>query len=309
MKKLLLIALMIVSGSALSDTWHETDCDDAGCKLLKSGYAFAAQANITDPHLCGNKTDFDVGCFLYATDNQKDRNKYLNKPMQQANTHENVNEIAPSAAPHSIQQITQPSQVIVTAPANTQPDTSKSVMLTENTKKAWRDYLPDNFNPDKREPSSTLILKSQEQPNAGEGKSTFHGKECKGNCQGHIAGYRWAKTNSIDDEAACMTPSPSFAEGCASYVEENGFFGMARGVISWLFIISGGFFMASGLLGSIKSYFHVIAGSVMIMAGWFAKGMYAWWPLLVGAGIAFYMAKLFVMKQKSDMINAMYGYK
>lgn len=67
--------------------------------------------------------------------------------------------------------------------------------------------------------------------------------------------------------------------------------------------------MASGLLGSIKSYFHVIAGSVMIMAGWFAKGMYAWWPLLVGAGIAFYMAKLFVMKQKSDMINAMYGYK
>lgn len=147
------------------------------------------------------------------------------------------------------------------------------------------------------------------QSNAVSTSSTFHGKECKDNCQGHIAGYRWAKMNSIDDVAACMTPSPSFAEGCASYVEENGFFGTARVVISWLFIISGGFFMASGLLGSIKSYFHVIAGSVMIMAGWFAKGMYAWWPLLVGAGIAFYMAKLFVMKQKSDMINAMYGYK
>lgn len=162
---------------------------------------------------------------------------------------------------------------------------------------SWRDYLPDGICEDQAQPT-TMTHKSAQ--------STFHGKECKGNCQGHIAGYRWAKMNSIDDESACINPSTSFGEGCASYVEENGFLGMARVAISWIFIIAGGFFMASGMIGTITSYFHVIAGAVMIMTGWLAKGMYAWWPLIVGAVIAFYMAKLFGMKQRADMINALY---
>jgi hypothetical protein len=43
---------------------------------------------------------------------------------------------------------------------------------------------------------------------------------------GHQAGYDWAQENGIDDESACETAgdshnSPSFAEGCTAYVQEQ----------------------------------------------------------------------------------------
>ena len=43
---------------------------------------------------------------------------------------------------------------------------------------------------------------------------------------GHEAGYNWAEEHDIDDEDDCDTAgetsnSPSFAEGCRAYVEEN----------------------------------------------------------------------------------------
>ncbi|MDE3104497.1 MAG: hypothetical protein KGK08_04915 [Acidobacteriota bacterium] len=43
---------------------------------------------------------------------------------------------------------------------------------------------------------------------------------------GHQAGYDWAKDKDIDDEDDCdiagdNSNSPSFAEGCKDYVEEN----------------------------------------------------------------------------------------
>jgi len=43
---------------------------------------------------------------------------------------------------------------------------------------------------------------------------------------GHQAGYDWAQEKDIDDEDDCDTAgdhsnSPSFAEGCKSYVQEN----------------------------------------------------------------------------------------
>jgi hypothetical protein len=43
---------------------------------------------------------------------------------------------------------------------------------------------------------------------------------------GHEAGYNWANENGVDDESACDTAgdnhnSPSFAEGCKAYVQEN----------------------------------------------------------------------------------------
>jgi hypothetical protein len=43
---------------------------------------------------------------------------------------------------------------------------------------------------------------------------------------GHQAGYDWAQEHGIDDEDACETAgnnsnSPSFAEGCKAYVQEN----------------------------------------------------------------------------------------
>jgi hypothetical protein len=43
---------------------------------------------------------------------------------------------------------------------------------------------------------------------------------------GHQAGYEWAQEKGIDDEGSCeeageRSNSPSFAEGCKDYVEEN----------------------------------------------------------------------------------------
>jgi len=57
--------------------------------------------------------------------------------------------------------------------------------------------------------------------------STFAGSPCTSDCSGHEAGYNWAEENGIDDEGDCDTAgdtsnSPSFAEGCRAYVNENG---------------------------------------------------------------------------------------
>lgn len=51
--------------------------------------------------------------------------------------------------------------------------------------------------------------------------ATFDGNTCLGDCSGHQAGYDWAEQNDVDDESSCSTPSTSFNEGCASFVEEN----------------------------------------------------------------------------------------
>ena len=57
--------------------------------------------------------------------------------------------------------------------------------------------------------------------------STFAGWPCTSDCSGHEAGYNWAEEHGIDDESDCDTAgdksnSPSFAEGCRDYVQENG---------------------------------------------------------------------------------------
>jgi hypothetical protein len=54
----------------------------------------------------------------------------------------------------------------------------------------------------------------------------FAGYTCTVDCGGHEAGYRWAEEHMIDDEEDCETAglhsnSPSFAEGCMAYVNEN----------------------------------------------------------------------------------------
>ena|ERR1039458_176006 len=62
---------------------------------------------------------------------------------------------------------------------------------------------------------------------AAEGTSpTFAGSPCTSDCSGHEAGYNWAEEHGIDDESDCDTAgdtsnSPSFAEGCRAYVQEN----------------------------------------------------------------------------------------
>jgi hypothetical protein len=55
---------------------------------------------------------------------------------------------------------------------------------------------------------------------------TFAGSPCTSDCSGHEAGYNWAEEHGIDDESDCDTAedtsnSPSFAEGCRAYVQEN----------------------------------------------------------------------------------------
>ena len=56
--------------------------------------------------------------------------------------------------------------------------------------------------------------------------SSFAGSPCTSDCSGHEAGYNWAEEHGIDDESDCDTAgdtsnSPSFAEGCRAYVQEN----------------------------------------------------------------------------------------
>ena len=49
---------------------------------------------------------------------------------------------------------------------------------------------------------------------------TFSGYVCSHECEVHSAGYKWARDRSIDDKHACPYGiSPSFHEGCVSYVQ------------------------------------------------------------------------------------------
>jgi hypothetical protein len=55
---------------------------------------------------------------------------------------------------------------------------------------------------------------------------SFAGDPCTSDCSGHEAGYNWAEEKGIDDEDDCdaagdTSNSPSFAEGCRTYVREN----------------------------------------------------------------------------------------
>ena len=59
-----------------------------------------------------------------------------------------------------------------------------------------------------------------------EDSKEFHGYPCTQDCSGHEAGYNWAEQHSINDVDSCdqageTSNSPSFAEGCKAYVEEN----------------------------------------------------------------------------------------
>lgn len=74
--------------------------------------------------------------------------------------------------------------------------------------------------------SSTVNSSNVQQPDKRADAKTFHGYPCTQDCSGHKAGYNWAKQHSIDEVDNCnkageTSNSPSFAEGCRAYVEEN----------------------------------------------------------------------------------------
>mgnify|MGYP003586744544 CR=1 FL=1 len=128
----------------------------------------------------------------------------------------------------------------------------------------------------------------------GDGRSTFHGYTCQDNCFGHIAGYKWARINAIDDEKLCPKNSISFNEGCAAYVNEHGFLGITRAVIAWIFILTGVFFAFSSL--GIRSVYHFAGGVSLIIAAIFTLKMYSWYPLIIGGVIAHYFASAFAVR-------------
>lgn len=57
-------------------------------------------------------------------------------------------------------------------------------------------------------------------------KNTFYGYECQtSDCEGHKAGYKWAKDKGITEYEDCGGKSNSFIEGCKSYVSGEYNFG------------------------------------------------------------------------------------
>jgi hypothetical protein len=49
---------------------------------------------------------------------------------------------------------------------------------------------------------------------------TFGGYVCSQACELHSAGYKWARNRSIEDKRECPYGiSPSFQQGCLSYIE------------------------------------------------------------------------------------------
>jgi hypothetical protein len=77
-------------------------------------------------------------------------------------------------------------------------------------------------------PAYSPIPDQTSTPDQGEvpEQPTFRGDPCTSDCGGHEAGYNWAEEHGIDDADDCDTAgdtsnSPSFAEGCRAYVEEN----------------------------------------------------------------------------------------
>jgi hypothetical protein len=56
--------------------------------------------------------------------------------------------------------------------------------------------------------------------------ATFHGHDCTVDCSGHEAGLNWAEEHGITDGDDCDTAgehsnSPSFAERCHAYVDDQ----------------------------------------------------------------------------------------
>jgi hypothetical protein len=77
-------------------------------------------------------------------------------------------------------------------------------------------------------PSNSDSSGTESDDNSASARSspTFAGSPCTSDCSGHEAGYNWAEEHGIDDESDCDTAgdtsnSPSFAEGCRAYVQEN----------------------------------------------------------------------------------------
>lgn len=48
-----------------------------------------------------------------------------------------------------------------------------------------------------------------------------YGYKCTENCEGHEAGYDWAKNNNIQQTYNCEGKSQSFIEGCLTYIERE----------------------------------------------------------------------------------------
>lgn len=53
------------------------------------------------------------------------------------------------------------------------------------------------------------------------GEYYFQGHRCTQMCEGHIAGYAWARANEIINFDRCSTASPSFNAGCELGVIET----------------------------------------------------------------------------------------
>ena len=71
------------------------------------------------------------------------------------------------------------------------------------------------------EPANRTLRQADEAPRQ------FDGYACREDCSGHEAGYRWAEEHDITDVEDCEAAgehsnSPSFAEGCESYVNGEG---------------------------------------------------------------------------------------
>lgn len=43
----------------------------------------------------------------------------------------------------------------------------------------------------------------------------FHGSQCTDKCQGHMAGFTWAKKKNVTAPTQCTSHSNSFNNGCA----------------------------------------------------------------------------------------------
>lgn len=49
---------------------------------------------------------------------------------------------------------------------------------------------------------------------------TFAGYKCRGDCSGHIAGWRWASEKNLAFPSQCAGHSTSFIEGCLAYFQD-----------------------------------------------------------------------------------------
>lgn len=50
---------------------------------------------------------------------------------------------------------------------------------------------------------------------------TFHGSKCTQNCQGHRAGWYWARVKQLANPSDCNSHSNSFNNGCAINIRQR----------------------------------------------------------------------------------------